>query len=40
MESAVALATEVCFSDFVFGIKPFSAASLVVPQRLQNQRGL
>jgi hypothetical protein len=31
MESAVALATEECFSDFLLGNKPFSAACSVVP---------
>jgi hypothetical protein len=40
MESAVDIATEVCFSDLLSGNKPFSAASSVVLQTPQYQRGL
>jgi hypothetical protein len=39
MESAVALATEVCFCGESPEIRPFSAASLVVPQAEQKWQG-
>jgi hypothetical protein len=39
MESAVTLATEVCFCGESPEIRPFSAASSVVPQIQQNQPG-
>jgi hypothetical protein len=40
MESALALATEVCFSDFLPENKPFSAAYSVVPQCNKINAGL